>query len=194
MNRIALIGDHYATNYTFSSAYQVGIGSLPVNDVQLANLLKFAFNRFDTIFWSCSYPLFGCSAINILRQLSSQPFEKRLIDYRTPAVKRRFYGLDFWQSLTPQDYDFLWANYRAMLGYYLSLYGQKIILLPIAAYWFDANLGIERAAMPLIDATTDRVVEISFDNAESFQPDSHTGSLLTPAGFELIRPRLEGFL
>lgn len=193
--KVAVIGDHHARQsiYSFGDSL-IGINGLPINDIELAKMFRFAYSRFDLIFWSCGHPLMGCRAINMIRELSPMPFEKRILNYEVAKIPRGFYDSLWWKTLNSTELDFLWENYKQMLGFYLSNYASKTVLLPLSAKWFDAKLNLPESTMDTIARATNRFIDLTPLNglpSEYFQGETQ---MLTEAGFNAIKSNLEAYI
>ncbi len=83
----------------------------------------------------------------------------RLISYHHKVAFRGFYSDDWWKSLSSEDVTLLFQNWTEMVNYYYQEY-PHIILLPLAAHYFDVMLNIPNKAMNIIKQF-DKIVDLS---------------------------------
>ncbi|NET44668.1 hypothetical protein, partial [Okeania sp. SIO2B3] len=94
-----------------------------------------------------------------IKKLQDIVVDKRLIPDHLKIGSRKFYSEDFWKSLSSENIDFLFKNWAEMLNYYCQEY-PSIVLLPLAAHYYDKALDIPNKTIKLLEQF-ERVVNLS---------------------------------
>ncbi|NEO55910.1 MAG: hypothetical protein F6K54_24290 [Okeania sp. SIO3B5] len=153
------IGDGFVGKSVYiQDVARASVPGLPINDVAVKRLLNH-FQRYDIIFFSCGYPLMGCKVIEAIKKLQVNVVSERLIPYHLMPESKGFYGKDFWKSLSLENINLLFNNWVEMLNYYCQEY-PNIVLLPLAAHYYDKILNIPNKAMKVLEQF-EKVVDIS---------------------------------
>jgi|GEM_PF-2657039 len=134
-NTICFIGDGYADIFhEYASLYQgittEGIGSLPIWDVSLSNLLA-KYKSYNYIFLSCGMPNFGIRRIQELLHLNlNNAPSGRLVKFQG-RDRHPWKDTNSKEIIPTTEFNWLLARYTEQIDYYLTLY-PNIVLVPLA--------------------------------------------------------------
>ncbi|MDJ0553511.1 MAG: hypothetical protein QNJ68_03545 [Microcoleaceae cyanobacterium MO_207.B10] len=190
MKSCIFIGDGRADKSVYlEGVNKIGISRLPINDHTLKRLFR-VYSNPDVIFWSCSFPLMGCSRIKTIENLQTHPPQFRLIPFDKVPYDRGFYHSTFWKGLSESQLNLLFVNWKEMIEHYYNLQ-PKVVLLPLAAHYYDIQLGLDLSAMETIKQF-DRVVDLSplnsAENLEDIYADKY--GQLSKAGWDKIEANI----
>lgn len=155
----AFCGDDRAKNSVYLGNIPTSIiNGMPINDHLIKSMLKHKKHK-AVIFFSPGFPLMGHKLIKYIKHLKDSNVNIRLIAYRHRQDCRGFYGDDEWKNLSDENINLLFENWAEMLNYYYQEYNQMIIL-PLAAHYFDTILDLPNKAMQII-SQFEKTVDLS---------------------------------
>ena len=112
----------------------------------------------------------------------------RLLPYHHKLDCRGFYHDDWWKSLSNEDINLLFQNWAEILNYYYQEYEQMVIL-PLAAHYFDIMLEIPNKAMNIVKQFN-KVVDLSpLDDLDDENYQDKYGNL-SEVGFAKIKDNI----
>lgn len=142
----------------------------------------------DIFFFSPGFPLMGFELINRIKKLQIVNINLRLIPYHHKPECRGFYKKEGWQNLSEEDIILLFSNWAQMLNYYYQEYEQMVIL-PLAAHYFDVVLNLPRKAMNIV-SQFNKVVDLSpLDEVDDENYKDEFGNL-SETGFAKIKDNI----
>ncbi|MEM1167852.1 MAG: hypothetical protein AAGJ08_01850 [Cyanobacteria bacterium P01_H01_bin.35] len=146
---IAFCGDDRAKNSIYlPNTRSSSINGLPINDSAIRSMLRPYKNR-SIFFFSPGFPLMGFELIDKIKKLQNVNINLRLLPYRHKPQSRGFYKREGWQELGEEDIILLFSNWEQMLNYYYQQY-ENMVILPLAAHYFDVMLILPRKAMNIV--------------------------------------------
>ena len=185
---IAFCGDDRAKKSIYLEGYPTNtINGLPINDHLIRGMLRRHKNR-DIIFFSPGFPLMGCKLIDNIKRLQNVNVNLRLIPYHHKPECRGFYGDDYWKDLPTEDIDLLFQNWAQMLNYYYQEY-DKMVILPLAAHYFDIMLDLPNKAMDIVKRYYEIVDLSPLDNVAEENYKDKWGHL-SEVGFAKIKDNI----
>ncbi len=189
---VAIFGDQNATESTYNFyGQQQSWGGLPVNDITLLRAMEFYQKNFLQYFWCNSYPLMGAQAIIEDESFLLKPSDMRWIPYHKMPSKRGLYQKEFWRGLSDRQMSLITQNYFDMNEFMHREFGEKMIILPIAAYIFDRTLGLNLGIYTRLTEYTWRMVDISILDTLSNEQAFTEKNTLTEQAYRLIEPKIK---
>ncbi len=191
MTKFLVFGDHNATmsTYGFKCERESSPG-IPINDISLQNMVKFADRRADILFWCNSYPLMGAEALIDEPKYLTLPIAERWIPYHKFPNKKGFYAREFWRSLDENQLKTLFQNYVDMVKYIYDFISDKLILLPISCYLFDQKLSLKPKALSYLNLYPFKKVDLSVLDTVSNEEAFTETNCLTEYAWELVKPKV----
>jgi hypothetical protein len=191
----AICGDQHALNSTHGYFEQgISLGGLPIHDKELERMLSYYGDRANKIIWSCGYPLMGWRGIEQIKETYNQDNGIKTIDYLRLGIPRGFIKDEEWKNIPPDDLEFLFRDWRDMLKYWAAKWEEKIILFPLAAYYFDQVLDLPFKAYEILKEQF--LPSLDLSPLDEMKPEwwQKERPLLTVEGWNQITPAVEAWL
>jgi hypothetical protein len=191
----AICGDEHALGSTHQFSEQgISLRGLPIHDTELKRTLSYYGERANKIIWSCGYPLMGWKGIDQVKETYKNDPGHRTVDYLRLKIPRGFIQDEDWENIPSEDLEFLFRDWQNMLKYWAAQWEKKIILLPLAAYYFDQTLNLPFKAHEMLKEQF--LPNIDLSPLDKMKPEwwQKERPLLTVEGWNQIKPNVEAWL